>query len=243
MGVGGSHRPRTLPCARAGREGRACEPGPIPGREERRQRRTCPRRSHPRGGGEGGPGWGGGVTSTARSAVRASGEGRASVRAWTYLGEGSGVNGGPAPTSTGGRACGAKGPWYSRGIVGRRGGGERARGGGGGVSGGDAPWYGERERERGVSARAGRGRREACLAGGHGAVLVSSAAGAAEATIPPSCRGERELEWRQTRGGGHQVSGRRTLPAALNYRSIVGGGGGSGSGGGRQLPPLLPGRA
>ena len=46
-------------------------------------------------------------------------------------------------------------------------------------------------------------RREACLAGGSGKVVVSSAAvaGAAEATIPPSCRGEREWEWGQARAG------------------------------------------
>ena len=36
-----------------------------------------------------------------------------------------------------------------------------------------------------------------------GTVVVSSAAkvGAAEATIPPSCRGEREWEWGQARAG------------------------------------------
>jgi hypothetical protein len=184
----------------------------------------------------------GGVTSTARSAVRASGEGRASVRAWTHTWErgaastadlsspvspswgGRGwarVGGGghidralcrarerggkserasldvpgrgerrqrwTCPDVNGGEGVRGEGAvvqsWYCR----EEGGGERARGGGGGVSGGDAPWYGERERERG-GARAGRGRREACLAGGRGAVLVSSAAGAAEVTIPPSCR-------------------------------------------------------
>jgi hypothetical protein len=109
------------------------------------------------------------------------------VRAWTYLGEGSGVNGGPVLATLadltlvgGGGARGGEGVRGEGAVVQRAG---EGRGG----SGGDAPWYGERERER-EGARAGRGRREACLAGGHGAVLVSSAAGAAEVTIPPSCR-------------------------------------------------------
>jgi hypothetical protein len=174
----------------------------------------------------------GGVTSTARSAVRASGEGRASVRAWTHTWERGAAStadlSSPVSPSWGGRGwarvgggghidralCrarerGGKSKRASLDVPGRGerrqrwtcpdvNGGEGVRGEGAvvqragegrGGSGGDAPWYGERERERG-GARAGRGRREACLAGGHGAVLVSSAAGAAEATIPPSCRGE-----------------------------------------------------
>ena len=62
--------------------------------------------------------------------------------------------------------------------------------------------------------------------------------------LPPPCRGERvRVRGRaRARGGGHNVSGRRTLPAALNGRVMVVVV--SGGGDGNSLPhPLLPGRA
>ena len=71
------------------------------------------------------------------------------------------------------------------------------------------------------------------------AVAVGAAA-VAPSTIPAGasvrvCGGEREREG----GGGHKVSGRRTLPAALNGRVIVVVGRGRGlvGGGGGSLSP------